>query len=49
METDQVALKGLFLSGASCRQHQLSNQLLTKCPKRMRKSAAPSSLALDNY
>ena len=26
MDTDQVVLKGLFLSGASCRQHQLSNQ-----------------------
>jgi len=29
METDQVVLKGLFLSGVSCRQHQLSNQPAT--------------------
>jgi len=28
MDTDQVVLKGLFLSGISCRQHQLSNQPL---------------------
>jgi len=29
MDTDQVVLKGLFLSGVSSRQHQLSNQPLT--------------------
>jgi len=46
MDTDQVVLKGLFLSGASCRQHQLSNQPLTKRSKRTRKSAAPFSWAL---
>ncbi len=28
MDTDQVVLKGLFLSGVSYRQHQLSNQLI---------------------
>jgi len=29
MDTDQVVLKGLFLSGDFCRQHQLSKQPLT--------------------
>jgi len=29
MDTDQVVLKGLFLSGVSSRQHHLSNQPLT--------------------
>jgi len=43
MDTDQVVLKGLFLSGVSCRQHQLSNQPLTKGSKRTRKNAAPFS------
>jgi len=28
MDTDQVVLKGLFLSGVSSRQHQLSTQPL---------------------
>jgi len=32
MDTDQVVLKGLFLSGISCRQHQLSNQPVTYSP-----------------
>ena len=37
MDTDQVVLKGLFLSGVSPSQHQLSNQPLTKRSKRTRK------------
>jgi len=37
MDTDQIVLEVLFLSGISCSQHKLPNQPLTKRSKRIRK------------